>query len=235
MGYFAVSFALGITARNIGMTPWQAAIMSLTCVASAGQFAALNVIAAGSGCLEMAVTSLIVNLRYLLLSSSLSQKINPKTKGIHRFFMAYSVTDEIFGVSVAQPGYVSPFFIYGTAASSIPLWGLGSFLGASVGSILPEVVSSALSVALYGMFLAIIIPPARKDHFIAGLVIISMASSLAFSLIPVISEISEGFRIIILTIIIAGGAALLHPVDVGAEGSDTYCADSDTDANTDPV
>lgn len=212
MGYLAVSFTLGITARNIGLTPWQAMTMSFACHASAGQFAAMNIIAASSGLLEMAITSFIVNLRYLLLSSSLSQKISSKTPFFHRFFMAYFVTDEIFGISAAQPDYVNPFYVYGAAAVAAPCWEIGTFLGASVGSILPPSVANAMNVALYGMFLAIIIPPARKNRFIAGLVALSMGASLIFSIAPVLREISEGFRIIILTVLIAGVAAIIRPI-----------------------
>ncbi len=213
MGYLAVSFTLGITARNIGLTPLQATAMSLACHASAGQFAAMNIISSSAGFMEMAVTSLIVNLRYLLLSSSLSQKISSRTPFFHRFIMAFFVTDEIFGISSARPGYVNPFYMYGAAVVAAPSWELGTFLGASLGSILPASIANAMNVALYGMFLAIIIPPARKDRFIAGLVILSMAASLLFSVAPVLSQISEGFRIIILTVVLAGLAAVLRPVE----------------------
>ncbi len=216
MGYLAVSFTMGITARNIGLTPLQATVMSLACHASAGQFAAMNIIASSAGFLEMAVTSLIVNLRYLLLSSSLSQKISPRTAFGHRFIMAFFVTDEIFGISSARQGYVNPFYMYGAAAVAAPSWELGTFLGASLGSILPPSIANAMNVALYGMFLAIIIPPARKNRFIAGLVLLSMAASLFCSSVSPFSQISEGFRIIILTVIIAGLAAVLRPVEMEA-------------------
>ena len=220
MGYFAVSFTLGITARNAGLTPWQAMAMSMALHASAGQFAAIHVIASSAGFLEMAVTSLIVNLRYLLLSSSLSQKISPKMKGFHRFFMAFYVTDEIFGISAAQQGYVNPFFMYGAALVAAPSWEIGTLLGAGIGNILPVSLANAMNVALYGMFLAIIVPPAKKDRFIAGIVILSMGASLLFSWVPGIRNISDGFRIIILTILIAGAAAILRPVQTTAAESE---------------
>lgn len=219
MGYLAVSFTLGITARNAGLTAWQATVMSMALHASAGQFAAINVIAASAGFLEMMVTSFIVNLRYLLLSSSLSQKISSKMPFFHRFIMAFFITDEIFGVSAAQPGYLNPFYLYGAAIVAAPSWELGTFLGASVGNILPPSLANAMNVALYGMFLAIIIPPAKKDKFIAGIVALSMLASLIFSVAPVVSGISDGFRIIILTVVIAGIAAVIRPVTL--EESDT--------------
>lgn len=217
MGYFAVSFTLGITARNAGLTPWQAMVMSMALHASAGQFAAIQVIASSAGFLEMAVTSFIVNLRYLLLSSSLSQKISSRTKSFHRFFMAFFVTDEIFGISAAQPGYVNPFYVYGAALVAAPSWEIGTFLGASVGNILPPSLANAMNVALYGMFLAIIIPPSKKDRFIAGIVVLSMAASLLFSLVPGIRDISDGFRIILLTVLIAGVAAVLRPIETSSK------------------
>jgi predicted branched-subunit amino acid permease len=212
LGYFAVSFTLGIEAHNDGMTAWQALLMSFAMHASAGEFAALRIIAASSGYFEMAVTSLIVNLRYLLLSSSLSQKLDPKMPFGHRFTMAYFMTDEIFGVSAAQPGYLNPSFLYGAAAIAAPGWELGTFLGASVGNILPGTISNALSVSLYGMFLAIILPPTKKDKFLGILVVLSMLCSYLMSVLPMVSHISEGFRIIILTVLIAGIAAWIKPV-----------------------
>lgn len=212
LGYFAVSFTLGIEAHNDGMTAWQALAMSFAMHASAGEFAALRIIVASAGYFEMAVTSLIVNLRYLLLSSSLSQKLDPEMPVKHRFIMAYFMTDEIFGVSAAQPGYLNPSFLYGAAAVAAPGWELGTFLGASVGAILPSSISNALSVSLYGMFLAIILPPAKKDKFLGILVVISMLCSYLMSVLPMVSQISEGFRIIILTLLIAGVAAWVKPV-----------------------
>lgn len=211
-GYLAVSFTLGITARNAGMTAWQAMLTSLTVNASAGQYAGFTVIAASSGYLEMAIMELIANARYLLMSCSLSQKLGPETGLIHRLLVGFDVTDEIFGVSVSVPGKLNPFYNYGMMAVAIPGWSLGTLFGVIMGNILPVSVVSALSVGLYGMFIAIIIPPARKDKVIAALIVISMAASFAFSKIPPLSHISSGMRTIILTIIIAGLAAVLFPV-----------------------
>lgn len=212
MGYFAVSFTLGIQAHNDGLTAWEATLMSFAMHASAGEFAALRIIAASSAFFEMAVTSFIVNLRYLLLSSSLSQKLDPEMPLFHRFGMAFFMTDEIFGVSAAQEGYLNPHFLYGAAAIAAPGWELGTFLGASVGNILPSSVSNALSVSLYGMFLAIILPPARKNRFLGILIAVSMLCSYLMSVLPIVSLISEGFRIIFLTLLLAGIAAWIRPV-----------------------
>ncbi len=213
LGYLAVGFTVGITARNIGMTPLQAALMSVSMLASAGEYAAMTVIGAASGYLEMVVTTLIVNLRYLLMSCSLSQKIDSGTGMGHRLAMSYCITDEIFGAASGVEGRLNPFYQYGMVTVASPGWTLGTFLGAALGAVLPVRLSNALNVALYGMFLAVIIPPARKDKVIATVVVASMAASYLFSVIPGLKEISSGFRIIILTLLIAGAAACLHPVD----------------------
>ena len=199
MGYFAVSFALGITARGIGMNALQAGLMSMGMVASAGEFAAIVLISSSAGIIEMISTCIVVNLRYFLMSCSLSQKL--------------SITDEIFGLSSAVPGYLNPRYSYGMTIISVAGWTSGTVLGVLLGNIMPAFAVNALSVSLYGMFLAIIIPPARKDRFIAGLVLVSMTASGLFSVLPVLKTISGGFKVIILTLLIAGAAAVIHPID----------------------
>lgn len=212
MGYFAVAFTLGIAAKKAGLTAFQAALMSAAMHASAGQFAAIGMITAGAGYVEMAVTELVVNLRYLLMSSALSQKIRRDKPFFHRFLMAYDVTDEIFGISMAVEGRLHPCYTYGAMAVASPGWVLGTFLGAVMGMIMPGRVLSAMNVALYGMFLAVVIPPAKKSRIIAGVVGVSMLASALFTQIPGINRISAGFQIIILTILLAGAAAVLFPV-----------------------
>lgn len=216
-GYFAVAFTLGITAKNIGMTPLQSAFMSFTMHASAGEFAAMTVIAAGSGYVEMAITQLVINLRYLLMSCALSQKVSEKLWFPHRLFISYFITDEIFGISSTVDGKLNPFYNYGAACVASPGWVLGTFLGAVAGNILPANVASAMNVALYGMFLAIIIPPARKNKVIAVIVAVSMLASGAFTLLAEVIPLSSGMRILILTVVIAGIAAIVHPVKESGE------------------
>lgn len=213
LGYFAVSFALGITARNAGMDGLQAFLMSLTMVASAGEFAAVTLISSGAGVIEMITTSLIVNLRYFLMSCSLTQKLDPKKSPIHRLLVAYCVTDEIFGLSATVEGWLEPVYTYGITIISVAGWCAGTVLGVVMGNILPVWASNALGVAMYGMFLAIIIPPAKTDRFIGWIVFLSMAASWLFSVLPVLSGVSTGFRVIILTILIAGIAAFVRPVE----------------------
>lgn len=212
LGYVAVSFTFGIMAKNASLSVWEAVLISASNLTSAGQFAGLSLIVASSSYTEMAITQLIINLRYCLMSCSLSQKLDTDTPFFHRFFIAYGVTDEIFGVSVSLPRKLSPYFSYGAICLAAPGWVLGTFLGILSGNILPERIISALSVALYGMFIAIIIPPARENKIIASIVVISMLSSAVFSVLPVLSQISSGFRIIILTLLIAGIAAYFFPV-----------------------
>lgn len=212
LGYLAVSFTFGIMAKNANLSVWEAVLISATNVTSAGQFAGLSLITAGASYLEMAFTQLIINLRYCLMSCALSQKLSQSTPFFHRFFIAYGVTDEIFGISVSLKDKLHPFYSYGAISVAVPGWVMGTFLGIVSGNILPERVISALSVALYGMFIAIIIPPSRGNKVLAGIVAISMAASLIFSIAPVLCQISSGFRIIILTIVIAGIAAALFPV-----------------------
>lgn len=212
VGYLAVSFTFGIMAGSAGLSIFDATLLSLMNVTSAGQFAGLGVIQAGTSFAEMALTQLIINLRYSLMSCSLSQKLSPETPFFHRFFMSYGVTDEIFGVSVCKPGFLSPWYFYGLISTAVPGWTLGTLLGAVSGSLLPERLLNALNVALYGMFLAVILPPARKNKVLMGIILVSMAASLFFTAVPLFSGISSGFRIIILTVLIAGGAAALFPV-----------------------
>lgn len=212
LGYLAVSFTFGIMARNAGLTPWQAVVMSATNVTSAGQFAALGLIGASSSYFEMAVTQFILNIRYCLMSCALSQKLDSNAAFSHRFLVAFGVTDEIFGVSVCQKDRLHPFYNYGLMSAAIPGWVFGTFLGVFSGSLLPERVISALSIAIYGMFLAVIIPPARESKILSCLIAGSMFMSLLFARIPAFSHISSGFKIIILTVLLAGIAAFLFPV-----------------------
>ncbi len=213
LGYLAVSFTFGIAAKESGLTTVQAILVSATNLTSAGQFAALGVIASAASYIEMALTQLVINLRYCLMSSSLSQRFDTKMKPYHRFLIAYGVTDEIFGVSSAyEQENVPPAYCYGLIAAAWPGWVLGTALGAVSGDILPANILSALGVALYGMFIAIIVPPAKNDKVLLGIVIISMLLSLVFAAAPILKEISSGFRVIILTLIIAGAAAYFFPI-----------------------
>ena len=211
LGYFAVAFALGIQAKTVGLNPAQGFLMSIFGHASAGEYAALQVIGAKSGLWMMALMTLVANARYLLMSAAMSQRMDPKSGMLHRLGMSFFITDELFAITIARPGYLRPAYMYGAALVACPCWATGTALGCIAGSALPARAVSALSVALFGMFLAIIIPPSRKSRVIGGVVAVCLAASFALSRLPVVSAIPEGSRIILLTVVIAAGAAILFP------------------------
>ncbi len=215
LGYFAVAFTLGIAAKNAGFTAVQAMVESLTNNASAGEYAVFSLVSAGAGYWEVAVMTLVANARYLLMSCALSQKLAPETPLYHRMLVAYDVTDEVFGISIAYPGRLNPWYTYGAVAVAIPGWALGTFFGVVVGSVLPLRLVSALSVGLYGMFLAIIIPPAQRDRVVLGLVLLSFAASFLAGRWPLLAGISPGIKTILLTVVLSLGAAVLFPIKEG--------------------
>lgn len=212
LGYFAVAFALGITASKAGLTAFQATLTSLTNNASAGEYAGFTVIAAGSGYIEMAVMQLVANARYLLMSFAMSQKIPQDMKIHHRLLVAFDLTDEIFGISIAEPGKLNPYFSYGAFSVAIPGWSLGTLLGVIMGNVLPANIVSALSVGLFGMFIAIVVPPAKQNKKLLAVVLVSMVTSFAFYKIHIFDAISSGTKTIILTVVIALLAAIFFPV-----------------------
>ena len=211
LGYFAVSFSLGIAARKAGFTPLQGFLASLLNNASAGEYAAFALIMSGASYFQVAVITLIANARYLLMSCAMSQRFSPDTPMIHRFLVAFDLTDELFGIAIGRPGYLNPYYSYGAFLVALPGWSIGTAAGVIAGNLLPGDMVKALSVSLFGMFLAIIIPPARKDKVVLVLIIISFAASYLCSRLPVIRDISSGTRTIILTLIIAGIAAWRFP------------------------
>ncbi len=213
LGYFAVAFSLGIVARNAGLTPIQGFIASFFNLASAGEYALFTSMQAAASFLEIAIITLVVNARYLLMSCALAQRFDPATPMIHRFLVGFGITDELFGISIARPGNLNPVYSYGAFFVAIPLWSLGTSLGIIAGNFLPTRVVSALSVALYGMFLAIIIPPARKNFVIAIAVAVSFLCSYLCGIIPYVKELSSGTRTIILTVVIASIVAIVKPVE----------------------
>ena len=217
LGYFAVSFSLGIIAQSGGLNAIEGFICSFFTRASAGEYGAYTLMAADATYLEIIIMSLVTNLRYLLMSTALSQKFNPKTSLVTRIFVGCCVTDEIFGISIAYPGYLEPAYTFGAFAFSTPMWAAGTALGIIAGNILPTRAVSALSVALYGMFLAIIVPPSKKDKAVLCAVIAAFLISYLCSVLPWVRELSSGTRTIILTIVIASLAAVIKPIDPNAQ------------------
>ena len=212
LGYFAVSFSLGILARKSGLNPFQGFIASLLNMASAGEKALFDCIEAGTAWFEIAFITFIVNARYLLMSCALSQKFDEKTPFYHRLFLGLQITDELFGITIARKGPIQ--MRYNNAAYLVAglLWSFGTSFGIIVGNILPVRFVSALSVALYGMFIAIIIPPAKKNFVLLLAVLISFFMSYVSSILPFIKNISSGNRTIILTILISTIFAILKPI-----------------------
>lgn len=211
LGYLAVSFSLGIAAKSAGLTPVQGFIVSLFCMASAGEYVGFLSIAAGAGYIEIAIATLVANARYMLMSTAMSQRLKPELSFKHRMLMAFGITDELFGIAIARPGYLNPYYSYGAfVVSSLP-WALGTSLGIVAGNVLPVRLVSAFSVALYGMFLAVIIPPARKDKVIAGLIVICFGVSYVSRYVPFLRDMTDGTRTIVLTVLISVIAAIAFP------------------------
>ena len=212
LGYFAVSFTLGIQAKNVGITAFQASVTSFGLHASAGEYIAFTLIGANANILVMVLMEMIANARYLLMSCSLSQKIPADTPMWKRLVMGYFITDEIFGASISVSGKLDPYYMFGLIAVASPGWVVGTALGVIMGNALPLRAVSALSVGLYGMFIACIIPEGRKNKIVAGVIIVSFVLSYIFSTLSVLKGISSGIKIMILTVIIATVAAILFPL-----------------------
>lgn len=212
LGYFSVSFSFGILAVGGGLTIFQGALTSLTNMTSAGQFAGLQIIIAGGALLEMVMTQFIINLRYALMSLSLSQKLSEKVTLMQRFIIAFANTDEIFAVAMGHQGSLTFSYMAGLQILPIIGWTSGTAVGAAAGSILPASVTSALNVALYGMFIAVVIPAARKVRPVLLAVILAAAMSSIIYYVPLFSGISAGMSIIICTVAASAAGAVLFPV-----------------------
>ena len=193
LGYFAVSFALGIAMKNAGMTAFQGFLMSLLNLASAGEYAGVQVISSAGSLFQMALITFIANARYLLMSCSLSQKLDEDVTVPQRLLIGYGVTDELFSLGIAQK-HLRPAYYYGAELISVPAWAIGTALGIIAGNVLPAIIVNALSVALYGMFLAVIIPPARSNPFIRIIVLVSFLCSFLASVMPLTGSLPSGIR-----------------------------------------
>ena len=212
LGYFAVSFSLGIAAKAVGLTPFQGFLASLLNSASAGEYALFSLIGAGASLVELVFVTIVANGRYLLMSCALGQKFSEDTPLIHRFGVGFYITDEIFSLSITTPGKLNPFINYGAIAVAVPAWSVGTALGIVAGNILPANIVSALSVALYGMFIACFVPPAKANKILlCAIPVCFLLSYLAFRM-PYIGDLSEGTRAVILTVVIATVLAMAFPI-----------------------
>lgn len=212
LGYIAVSFTFGIQAIKLGFNPIKASLISASNLTSAGQFAGITLIHAGATALEMAAATLVINSRYFLMSSAIVQNVDPDTPLWKRLIMAYGMTDEIFALGIAQGAHLNAYYMFGATIMGTTGWTLGTLLGSLSGSLLNQNIINALSVALYGMLIAIIVPKGVEDRMIGKTILISMLASGLLQWIPFLSKMGSGFRIIVLTIAIAGLAAYLKPI-----------------------
>lgn len=211
LGYFAVAFAFGIFTTENGISPFVSALISLTNLSSTGQFAGINLMIRNASYIELAATILLINLRYFLMSMSLSQKLDPNLSVGKRLILAHGVTDEIFAVGISQKHVTFPFYL---SLMVLPIvgWTSGTLIGALMGSILPASISSALGISLYTMFIAIVLPVAKRSRPVAAVCSVAAVISLAFSYIPVLSQVAYGWKIIICTVVAAVLGATYAPI-----------------------
>ena len=212
LGYLSVSFAFGITAVSRGVPAWIALLISMTNMTSAGQLAGLDLMVIGCAMGEMILTQCVINMRYALMSVSLSQKVDQSVRLRDRFLIAFGNTDEVFAVASGQPGKVGRYYLFGLIVAPYIGWSSGTLLGAVASGLLPESVMAALGIAIYGMFVAIVIPPAKKSRAVAWVLGGAVALSCAFRYIPVLNRVSGGFVIIICAVAAAALGAILAPI-----------------------
>ena len=212
LGYFSVSMAFGLTAVLQGIPVWAAILISLTNVTSAGQFAGINIMVAGGTFAELAITSLIINIRYFLMSLSVSQKADSKMTILQRMAVSFGITDEVFAVSMQRMKSLSAVYMAGLILTPVIGWTAGTAVGALATGFMPKSLSSAMGIALYGMFIAIVIPPAKNNKSVLFAVILAIASSIAFEYLPILDKISGGWSLIIITLAVSALAATLFPI-----------------------
>lgn len=220
LGYLSVSFGFGITAVGEGLRFLEALIISMTNLTSAGQVAGVTVIVAAGTILEMILTQFVINLRYSLMGITLTQRLDKRCTTPHRLLMSFGLTDEIFAVAASKPYPVGPSYFYGLMTLPYIGWAGGTLLGALAGQILPESIRVAMGIMIYAMFVAIILPPMKKDHGVLGAVLIAALLSCAVAYLPFLSWISEGFSIIICAIVAAVVMAILRPIPDEADAKE---------------
>lgn len=219
LGYFSVSMAFGLTAVLSGIPIWAAVVISLTNLTSAGQFAGMNLIAAQGALVEIGLTTLIINIRYFLMSISVSQKVDQKMTMKERMAVAFGITDEIFAVSMQRDHELTTAYMAGLILTPVLGWTGGTLVGAVATSLMPPVLSNAFGIALYGMFIAIIVPPAKEQKNVLFAVLLAIAASVACKYTPVIKNLSSGWTIILITLVVCVIAAWLFPVEEREENS----------------
>lgn len=219
LGYLSVSFAFGIFALTQGLSVWETLLISMTNLTSAGQLAGVPIIVSGGSFAELAMAQLVINLRYSLMSISLSQKLDSNVKLHDRMLIAFSNTDEIFAVAISRPDSLQSKYMYGLAFLPYFGWTIGTLLGALAGDLLPDNMTSALGITIYGMFIAIVVPAAKAEKATAACVLISIALSCAFRYLPLLNQVSGGFVIIICAVAASAILAVLRPLPDESEGT----------------
>ncbi len=215
LGYLTVSFGIGISCHNVGMNALQGFLLSFLNNASAGEYGGITVIAEDAGMITIILMMCIINARYLLMSCVLSQHLPFDTPLGWRLLIGFDVTDELFGIAIAQPGKLSVWYYLGAMCAALPMWSIGTVIGILVGDILPVWAMHGCSVMLFGMFIAIFIPEGKKNKVVLGCILISFLLSYLAANITPIANLSEGMRVLILTIVISSVAAVLFPVERG--------------------
>lgn len=212
-GYISVSMAFGVSAVKMGIPVWTTVFMSLTNLTSAGQFAGATLLASGGSYVELIISTLIINIRYFLMSLSVSQKVDKEFSTGKRLIASFGITDEVFAVSMQRRKELSFPYMVGLIVTPVFGWTLGTLLGGVATSLLPEILSDAMGIALYGMFIAIIVPPARENKSVLFAVLLAIAASCAFTYLPVLNRVSSGWSVIIITVAVSAIAAFLFPVE----------------------
>lgn len=227
LGYAPVAFTFGFIAVSGGLPIWAACLISLTNLTSAGQFAGTNLILAGAGYMEVAMTTFVINIRYMLMSLSLSQRLEQKMDTLKRMIYGFSITDETFVVASMNKGVLRAAYLFGLMILPIFGWNLGTLLGACISNVLPAELQSAMGIALYGMFIALLVPAARDSLHVFVIILIAVVSNCILKYVPLFSFISSGFRIILATFLGAGIGAALFP----KEETETGDGENETDLN----
>ncbi len=217
-GYLSVAFAFGIFSYESSLSILQAVLISMTNVTSAGQLAAVPIITSGGSLFELAIAQFVINLRYALMSVSLSQKLGKTVSMADRFIISFMNTDEVFAVSSSNRGYVGRKYMYGLILTPFLGWSIGTFLGAGAGNILPAIITSALGIAIYAMFVAIVVPVSFENKPTLYCVVIAIILSCIFKCTPVLNNLQGGFVIIICAVVASTIMAIISPIEIKEEG-----------------
>ncbi len=220
IGYVPVAFTFGFMAVSGGLPVWAAVLISFTNLTSAGQFAGTNLIVAGAGSVEVALTTFVINLRYILMSLALSQKIDAAASLKERLIWSFGITDETFVVASVGNKTLTSSYMFGLIALPILGWNAGTLLGGCISQVLPEALQNAMGIGLYAMFVALIVPAARDSARVLLIILIAVAVNCLLMYIPAFSFISSGFRVILATIAASAVGAFLYPEESG-EGGET--------------